>query len=253
MLAHHKLGYRKDKPDERDLIFAPSAAPHALPALVDLSTSPAEAPIFDQTPLASCSANAISAMFHFNAVKEALPPIIPSRLFIYYNERQMEGTTATDSGAQIRDGMKAVARWGVCSEDAWPYVAANLAVAPPQPCYAEALANKAIRYSRISGNLQDLKGCLAEGYPFVFGMSIYTNFFTPQVAKTGIGPMPGPSDALKGGHAVTAVGYDDSKQTFLIRNSCGTGWGMRGYFTLPYAFMSSRKLADDFWTLRRVQ
>src|SRR5437588_13007483 len=98
MLAHHQLGYKKDTADDRDLIFAARTPPHALPAQVDLSKSRAEAPIFDQTPLASCSANAISAMFHFNAVKEELPPIVPSRLFIYYNERQMEGTTATDSG-----------------------------------------------------------------------------------------------------------------------------------------------------------
>jgi len=148
--------------------------------------------------------------------------------------------------------MKATARWGVCSEDAWPYVVANLAVAPPQNCYTDAPANKAIRYSRTSGKLEDLQGCLADGFPFVFGMSVYTNFFTPQVAQTGIGTMPGPGDTLKGGHAVAAVGYDDAKKTFLIRNSCGTAWGMSGYFTLPYEFMTSLKLADDFWTLRRV-
>ena len=252
-LTAHQLGYHRDHPDARDRTFVADASVIAtLPASVDLSKTPYEPPIVDQRPLASCSAHAIGAMFAFVAAKEARPPVVPSRLFIYYNERRVEGTTATDSGAKIRDGIKTIAKLGVCHEDLWPYDAAQFAAQPTPPCYENALANQAIEYFRISGGLPDLKACLAAGYPFVFGMSIYSNFFTPETAQTGEGRMPGPSDVLLGGHAVTAVGYDDATQQFLLRNSTGTQWGMKGYFTLPYAFLESKHLANDFWTLRSV-
>lgn len=253
-LGTHQLGCHPDDPDDRDHAFVADAAVlAALPASADLSKAPFEPPIADQRPLASCSAHAIGAMFAFVAAKEGRPPVVPSRLFIYYNERQMEGTTATDSGAKIRDGIKTIAKLGVCQEALWPYDTAQFAQQPPQPCYADALNNQAIEYLRIGGGLPELKACLAAGYPFVFGMSIYTNFFTPETERTGAGPMPGPADTLMGGHAVTAVGYDDATQTFLLRNSTGTQWGMKGYFTLPYAFLESRHLAADFWTLRSVE
>ena len=56
-----------------------------------------------------------------------------------------------------------------------------------------------------------------------------------------------------GGHAVVGVGYDDAKQWFIVRNSWGGQWGMKGYFTLPYAYLTDENLASDFWTIRVVQ
>jgi len=97
-----------------------------------------------------------------------------------------------------------------------------------------------------------MKGCLASGYPFVFGFSVYESFESPQVAKTGIAPMPASSEKQIGGHAVIAVGYNDAQQRFIVRNSWGSGWGMRGYFTLPYAYLADGDLAADFWTIRLV-
>jgi len=55
-----------------------------------------------------------------------------------------------------------------------------------------------------------------------------------------------------GGHAVLAVGYNEAKQTFLVRNSWGTVWGQKGYFTIPYAYLTNQNLSDGFWTLRLV-
>jgi C1A family cysteine protease len=52
---------------------------------------------------------------------------------------------------------------------------------------------------------------------------------------------------------VLAVGYDERRQRFLIRNSWGPNWGKKGYFTLPYPYMLQATLSSDFWTIRSVE
>jgi len=98
-----------------------------------------------------------------------------------------------------------------------------------------------------------LKACLAQGYPFVFGFTVYESFESSVVAKTGVAPMPGRNEQPLGGHAVLCVGYDDKTQKFLVENSWGTGWGMKGFFTLPYNYLTSPDLADDFWVVQTVE
>ena len=119
-------------------------------------------------------------------------------------------------------------------------------------CYQDALKNRAAAYRRVIQNLDQMRGCLAAGDPFIFGFTVYASFETEAVAKSGVAPMPQPGEQVLGGHAVLAVGYDDSAQTFTVRNSWGTGWGQAGYFTLPYAYLTTRGLASDFWTISIV-
>ena len=128
----------------------------------------------------------------------------------------MEGTVGSDSGAQIRDGIKSVASLGACPEDEWPYVISNFAVKPPDNCFQDALKCKAVLYSRLTQNLNQLKGRLFSGYPFVFGFTVYQSFESPAVAQSGVAPMPSAGEQAIGGHAVLAVGYDDSEQRFSI-------------------------------------
>ncbi len=250
-IAHY--GWIPDLPDQRDFQYAaPPKVIGALPASADLTS--ACPPVYDQSQLGSCTANAIAAALEFDQMKQHLPAVfVPSRLFIYYNERVIEGTVNSDSGAQLRDGMKSAGTQGVCPEDMWPYNIANFQEQPTNDCYQSALQHKAILYRRVTRNLSQMKGCLASGYPFVFGFTVYESFESDQVAKTGNAPMPQPGEKTLGGHAVLAVGYDDANQWFIARNSWGTGWGMQGYFTLPYAYLTSRSLSSDFWTVRVVQ
>jgi C1A family cysteine protease len=251
----HKIqryGWIPDFPDHRDLLYAaPVATLAALPAKVDLT--PQCPPVYDQGQLGSCTANAIAAAIEFDRIKQKLQPdFVPSRLFIYYNERVIEHTVNTDSGAQIRDGIKSVAKQGAPPETDWPYDIAQFTKKPPAKAYKDALKTRAVQYLRLVQTASQFKGCLASGYPFVLGFSVYESFESAQVAKTGIVPMPSPGEKLLGGHAVLVVGYDDSEQRFIVRNSWGTGWGKKGYFTIPYAYYTDNNLADDFWTIRLI-
>jgi len=253
--AKQKTGWIPDLPDHRDHLYA--APPHIiakLPSTLDMRNQCP--PVYDQGQLGSCTANAIGAAFEFEQIRQnKKKAFIPSRLFIYYNERAMEHTVSSDSGAQIRDGIKSVNQLGVCPETEWPYSddQMHFTVKPTPACYKTALNNQVVSYMRLTQSLMQLKGCLAAGYPFVFGFSVYDNMYDPSVAKTGHVTLPKPQNKMEGGHAVMAVGYDDKNQWFIIRNSWGTGWGMKGYFTLPYAYVTDSNLADDFWTIRLVE
>jgi C1A family cysteine protease len=257
-------GWKPDLPDARDLIFAaPTVATGQLPAEVDLRPDcPA---VYDQGRIGSCTANAISGAFEFDLKKQGLRDFQPARLFIYYNERSMEGSVGYDAGAAIRDGIKSVNKLGVCAESEWPYddtppvnegdpwpAGARAGQKPSDACYADALKNTATVYRRVVRDLDQFRGCLAEGYPFVFGFSVYAQFESAEVAKTGVMNLPGTGEDFLGGHAVCAVGYDDASQRFLVRNSWGSGWGQAGYFTMPYAYLKQRNLSSDFWTVRSV-
>lgn len=252
-VAMKKYGWKPDLPDQRDHLYAaPARIVRSLPKSVDLRPKcPPE--IYDQGELGSCTANAIGCAIDFNRIKQGLPAFMPSRLFIYYNEREMEGTVPIDAGAMIRDGIKSVNTHGACPEVEWPYDISKFAVKPPEPAYVSAEKYQVLHYMRVIQNLNHLKACLAAGYPFVFGFSVYESFETGSVAQTGIMSMPGPREQNLGGHAVLAVGYDDSTQMFVIRNSWGAGWGQGGHFFMPYQYMTTSDLADDFWTIRLVE
>ena len=127
-----------------------------------------------------------------------------------------------------------------------------LAIAGHPQGFTDGLKDRAVSYSRLVQTLSQMKGCLASGYPFVFGFTVYDSFEGDHVAKTGVVPMPGSGESVLGGHAVMAVGYDDNDQRFIVRNSWGTGWGMHGYFAMPYSYLTDRSLASDFWTIRLV-
>jgi len=246
-----RYGWIADLPDHRDHIYAaPMQVVVRLPEKVDLTDQCP--PVYDQGQLGSCTANAIAAAIEFDLLKQKKEDFMPSRLFIYYNEREMEGTVESDSGAQIRDGIKTVSKQGDCPEEEWPYDINRFAEKPPENCYADAIKHKAVQYQRVVRTLNQLKGCLAAGYPFVFGFTVYEGFESEEVAQSGHASMPNPSEHAIGGHAVMAVGYDDSNNWFIVRNSWGSGWGMKGYFTLPYSYFLDQNLSDDFWTIRLV-
>jgi len=171
-----------------------------------------------------------------------------SRLFVYYNARVLEGTVDIDNGAYIRDAIKVLAKQGVCEESLWKYDISKFKSKPPTLCYEQASKRKILEYSRLE-TLEDMKNCLASGFPFIFGFTIYESL--NNMGKDGIATLPEPTEKSLGGHAVLAVGYDDETKRFLIRNSWGPEWADGGYFTLPYEYLTNRNLSDDFWCIKK--
>jgi C1A family cysteine protease len=254
-------GWSPDLPDHRDRFYSAPKHPK-LPPQVDLR--PQMPRVYTQGKLGSCTANAIGAAVQFLRRKEGKSPdFVPSRLYVYYNARRIENHLAIDSGVQIRDGMKAVAKLGVCPERTpdrprdqphdWAYDASKVFVEPPEASFRFGRRNQAVEYRRLKKTLEHLKGCLAEGYPFVFGFTVYQSFESRRVARTGAVPMPKKHEKVISGHAVVCVGYDDRTSRFLIRNSWGEKWGLGGYCTMPYAMVLDDNLADDLWTIRSVE
>jgi len=216
-----------------------------LPDCVDLR--PKMPPIYDQGQLGSCTANALCGVVGYDK-----PGFNGSRLFVYYNERKLENDIPDDAGASLSDGIKTLQTYGVCSEKKWPYIISQFAVKPPTKCYQDGLLNKALKVQNIHCDLTSMKNCLISGFPFVIGISVYQSFESQQVAATGIVPMPAPNEKCLGGHAIVCVGYDDSKQSWIMRNSWGTNWGIKGYFYLPYNYLTNPNLASDAWTVTSI-
>jgi C1A family cysteine protease len=243
-------GWQRSLPDNRDFFFKVTA-PVPLPSSVDLRDQCP--PIYDQGALGACSSHAIGAAYQFGLMKQGKPVFMPSRLFLYYNERFIENTVNYDSGAQMKDGLKSLNKDGICDENLWKYKICKFKKKPPQKAYDAAKLNTIELYEKIpDGNLFLMKQCLAKGIPFVFGFTVYESFEGEEIAKTGLMPEWNPNESIMGGHAVMSVGYDTEKQVMIVRNSWGSNWADNGYFYMPFSYISNQNLASDFWCINAV-
>lgn len=223
----------------------------ALPPHFDLR--PECPPIYDQGQLGSCTGNGWAAAAEFLLMKQGLPVFTPSRLFIYYNERVADNDVPTDAGAAISDGAHAVSTKGCADEALWPYDIAKFADAPPPEVVADGARHLVLQVQQVSQNLASMKEVVASGLPIVIGFVVYPSFESQAVATSGVVPMPGHHEKPIGGHCVVVVGYDDAQKRFIMRNSWGTGWGLNGYFTMPYAYLTNPRLSSDFWMASKIE
>jgi C1A family cysteine protease len=257
-IVNRGLGWIPDLPDYRDHdVELGVAVPNGLPEFVRLDDSIFMPPVYDQLQLGSCTANALAAVVEFDLRRQGLVDFMPSRLFIYYLEREIEGSVEWDAGAMIRDGAKVLHKVGVPHEDVWPYDIGRFAVKPPPEAYAQAADTKSVEYARV-GRFS-MKRILATGTPFVVGFSVYTNFF--RIGADGMMPMP--DGDLEGGHAVVVTGYDTIDRDgsgdpfpgglhYRVRNSWNSMWGDGGYFWMPSPYLRSTRLSSDFWAIKTV-
>jgi C1A family cysteine protease len=238
------LGWKRDRLDFRDRTLCLSHAPDFAPASDLRSLMP---PVYDQGQTNSCVANATAAAFEFVRKAQGLPDWTPSRLFIYWQARSYEGATTSDSGSEIRDGVKAVANIGAVPEWDWPFDPANINVEPTSTLFTEAQHAKLIQYATVPQTLGSITNCLVHHGPVIFGSSVFAAIESEEVAKTGVIPFPSPTDDPAGGHAMLLVGYQPEQRRFIIRNSWGSGWGDAGYGYMPEAYILNPGLTNDIW------
>ena len=251
------LGWRKDLPDPRDyehggVPWAAQAAESA-PGKSAVSFARFAPPIKDQESLGSCVAQGVAGAFEFDGLKRGRPYRPLSRLFLYKAARRYGGFTG-DSGAMIRDGIRALVRLGSPPEDVWPYRVADFDRDPDFVAAGEAQNFQALRYVRLK-NLTEIKAYIRAGFPVVFGFTVFPSI--DLVKPDGWVPCYQPGERPVGGHCVYACRYDDFRQSpawndppgaLGFANSWGTGWGEQGWGWLPYKYFAEG-LCDDFWAL----
>jgi C1A family cysteine protease len=203
--------------------------------------------IFDQGKMNSCVSNATAL-----AISYLNNDFIPSRLFIYYNARLIRNYgIETDIGVAVVDGCASVQQFPPCQETLWPYVAKNHPIKPPENAYSNPIILNDFTYFAVKQNLNDIKHCINDGNPIIFGIVLYQSFYDYTTTKTGVVKMPKTTtEVQKGGHCILMVGYDDTTQCVTCANSWGTYWGNRGFFTLPYQYLLDPDLSFDFYILK---
>ncbi len=214
---------------------------------------------YDQGQLGSCTGNALAGAKEYNDLLDGCHTGTPSRLFIYYGEREIEGTTETDSGAFGHDGFKVMRKIGVPSEALCPYDISRFTERPSQAAFEAAAGERIGKYTHPglgdgSNHVreQTLKAVLSNRQTVAFGFSVYASFESLEVERTGRVPIPSRGEKLLGGHEVLLVGYlEDEPQYGLCRNSWGTEWGLGGYFLMPWSMILNRRITDDFRTITR--
>lgn len=241
-----RLGWHPGLPHHSKVRFLPKIQGFQLPTVVNLEDQCP--PVYDQGNLGSCTANAAAGLSQFLQKKLYRSNFTPSRLALYYWTRLREGTQGSDSGASLSDAVTVLETYGSPHESWDKYDISRFTQEPSARVVSDAAKHVITNAQSVTQDLYTTKNVLAGGHPFIFGFTVYESFESQALVADGIMPLPLEGEKVLGGHAVMAVGYDDSLQRFRVRNSWGTGWGQKGYFTMPYAFLTDPQYASDMWT-----
>jgi len=247
-VAQRKYGCLPSRPHFACPVYAVDAPAPLTPVF---SLRPASTPAYNQEQTSSCTGHASARVYELKCALQGKPlSAKPSVFFPYYNARDKEGTAGQDCGASIHDVAMALALQGMCSDSVWPFNPPEVTVKPPQAAYDAAKPEIGSQFLWVPQSLSALKTAIYSKEPLITGISVYESFESPQAAHGGRIPMPQYWEQLLGGHAIALIGWNDHIQCFEFSNSWGPGWGDHGFGWLPYSYVLSPNLAQDFGALK---
>jgi len=141
------------------------------------------------------------------------------------------------SGASMLSSMSFLKNRGICTWNSLPYSDQN---GCDTAMVTSAMKSEALNY-RIAGynymlgtDLTALKTALANRHPLSFAFQMDANFYNAYP-----GYIWNSRGSLMFTHAITIVGYDDSKRAFKAINGWGTSWGDQGFIWIDYDFFGT--------------
>jgi C1A family cysteine protease len=206
---------------------------------VDLRSNASCPKVLNSENLNSSASNALSNLIRFWLRKKNKKEYQPSRLYMYYFARSLENNINNDTDVSLKNLCRAVEKFGICSEKNWPYDIAKFNIKPDDNIVKETTIN--FKYYHVKNKIHELKRLLSHGYPIIFMMPFFDNNSSEIILllKKNKKPLE-----VK---AITIYGYRDSSNMFICMNSLGTNWGEKGFFYVPYKYVS--KHGYDFWTI----
>jgi C1A family cysteine protease len=259
-----RFGWVPDIPDFRDHTvdeFLDTLEP-VPPGLASFSLRDKEpVPPWEQGDLSSCSSHATAFCVQYQRQEQGLLNVVPSRLFIYYGTREIEGTTEWNVGTSLRDNIKTIVLQGTPPEEMWPYIPAAYSERPPDRAYAAAEKLQALKYASVGHDLDVIKRLIYNNLPVALGFTVYQSFYWPECQQEGRMPVPNPDEEVVSAHAVVWMGWDDNMPapnttdlgTLETRNSWGPFWGDAGHLWMPYEFARNSHMSSDYWVVRLVE
>lgn len=245
----HKFALRKDKRDKRDFVYKLRRYGVA-PESTERKNINSFSVRYDQGNIGSCGLNSFLYIFRYMLKTNGQSDFNGSRLYGYYNARNNK---SEDTGVTLRDVYKSTNKFGICSEELWPYKVNKFAIEPPEIAYKDGEKHQSIRYERIYPVTKEaIKDAISNGIPIHFGMRIYSSFMTDEVARTGIVPIPSRCfEECLGGHAM--AGFDYDSEYVITLNSWGSSWGQNGVCQIPWEVILNPRLVSDVWVLYETE
>jgi C1A family cysteine protease len=257
-----KYGWQRDPANRLYRAYRPRQITTLFPNTFDLPAAvPAQAAAFglmDQGSLGSCTGFGCARAAWWGCLA-VHPTPQPSPLFLYYNERLIDGDVERDDGSTITTGFHALKQYGICPETDWPYNPNVFAQRPPQRCYVDAELHQALEEERLNPgqlNAEIMDALFNQNIPVVFGTDLFQQFESSQAASTGVITDPPPGASPIGGHCMVIRGWDQSPASkckvaaWKIMNSWGD-WGDGGACWIPFHYIAL--YASDFWAVPRME
>jgi C1A family cysteine protease len=255
----HAFGWRPELP-ARDLLFGDARYVRTLAELPDeVDNSGLAHRPENQGRQSSCVGHATGTVFEVCRAKDwgggdPANAFQASRAFIYYEARRRQGWEHEDGGCYIRDAMDVCVEQGVPIEQSFPYDEHVYDREPPPEVYHQAEHFQVTRRLKLRNTrLVELLTCLADGYAFEGGLTLYESIESVAVALTGRIPLPGWRESVIGGHALAFLGYSRRTEMFKGQNSWSEQWGDNGFFYVPFDYVTDGQLAADFHTIQRIE